>query len=203
MKPLIPLRQALTDPAILGKALGGASWSNWRTLLIAAMGEPLTPDELTAFRALTGRQAAPVERVEELWCVIGRRGGKSRAIAALAAYLGLLCVYPRVPGELMTVVCVAGSRRQARAVFKYVEAIIAGNSDFARQLTRKTSDTLEFRNGTAIEVYPATHRIRGVTAVAAICDEIATWNSQDDATLPDTEIFRRCCYRRWRRRRGR
>jgi len=124
VRALIPLRQALTDPVILGKVLGGDTWHNWRILLIAAMGEPLTPDELAVFRQLTGRQAPPRERVEELWCVIGRRGGKSRAIAALAVYLGLLCIYSRVPGELMTVVCVAGSRRQARAVFKYVEAII-------------------------------------------------------------------------------
>ena len=52
MKPLIPLRQALTDPAILGKALGAATWRNWRVLLMAAMGEPLTPDELETFRKL-------------------------------------------------------------------------------------------------------------------------------------------------------
>ena len=95
MKPLIPLRQALTDPAILGRALGGATWSNWRTLLlIAAMGEPLTADELAVFRKLTGRQTAPTERVEECWFCIGRRGGKSRAIAALSVYLGLLCSTP-------------------------------------------------------------------------------------------------------------
>ena len=89
----------------------------------------------------------------------------------------------------MTVVCVAGSRRQARAVYKYVEAIIAGNQDFKRQVVRQTNDTLEFKNGTSIEVYPATHRIRGLTAVACVCDEIGTWNYQDDATLPDTEII--------------
>ena len=74
MKKLIPLRAALTDPDILGRALGGETWSNWRTLLIAAMGEPLTEDELAVYRELTGRQTAPSERCEELWCVIGRRG---------------------------------------------------------------------------------------------------------------------------------
>ena len=139
MKPLIPLRQALTDPAILGKALGGATWSNWRTLLIAAMGEPLTPDELAVFRALTGRQAAPAERVEELLVLHRPKRWQVARDRRAVGLSGAAVHYPRVPGELMTVVCVAGSRRQARAVFKYVEAIIAGNPDFARQLTRKTS----------------------------------------------------------------
>ncbi len=192
MKPLIPLRQALTDPAILGKALGADTWRNWRILLIAAMGEPLTDDELAVYRELTGRQTAPAERVEELWCVFGRRGGKSRAIAVLAVYLALLCVYARVAGELMTVVCVAGSRRQARAVFRYVEAIVTRNPDFARQLTRRTTDTLEFRNGIAIEVYPASHRIRGLLPLRRSATRLPPGIIRTTRRCPIVKSYRRC-----------
>jgi hypothetical protein len=35
----------------------------------------------------------PLERVEELWGIIGRRGGKTRAASALAVYLAALCDY--------------------------------------------------------------------------------------------------------------
>ena len=40
------------------------------------------------FARLTGRDREPLIRVDEFWAVIGRRGGKSRAIAVLAVYVG-------------------------------------------------------------------------------------------------------------------
>ena len=76
MKPRIPLRRALEDKELLGSCLGGDSWHAWRSLLLAANGEPLKQDELTTFQRFTGRTAPPEGRVDEFWCVIGRRGGK-------------------------------------------------------------------------------------------------------------------------------
>ncbi len=85
------MRQALADPALLGTVLSGDSWKPWRILLLAVMGEALTDDERGIFKELTQRDHEPGQRVEEFVGVIGRRGGKSRAIATLAAYLGGLC----------------------------------------------------------------------------------------------------------------
>ena len=51
MKPRVTLRQALDDPSLLGAALAGPSWHAWRSLVLAAMGEPLQPDELETSRA--------------------------------------------------------------------------------------------------------------------------------------------------------
>ena len=87
MTPFVTMRRALSDEHLLGVVLGGDSWLAWRILLIAAMGEPLTDEERTIFAKLTGREREPGERVDELWCVIGRRGGKSRAVAALLVCL--------------------------------------------------------------------------------------------------------------------
>jgi hypothetical protein len=56
----------------------------WRVLLIAAMGEELLDDERAVFTKLTGRPREPLVRVSELTAVVGRRGGKSTAMAALA-----------------------------------------------------------------------------------------------------------------------
>ena len=39
MIPRVALREALSDPNLLGTAIAGDSWRSWRTLLIAAMGE--------------------------------------------------------------------------------------------------------------------------------------------------------------------
>jgi hypothetical protein len=66
--------------ALLGTALGGDSWLAWRILLIAAMGEALTDEERPIFAKLTAREREPGERVAELWCIIGRRGGANREL---------------------------------------------------------------------------------------------------------------------------
>ena len=60
MKPRVTLRQALDDPELLGSALAGPTWHPWRVILLAAMGEPLTKDELTTFTKFTGRTKALV-----------------------------------------------------------------------------------------------------------------------------------------------
>src|SRR5215831_9853287 len=95
--PKTTLRIALSAPELLAGALSGETWHGWRSLLLAAMGEELKPDELETFRRLTERQEPPKARVDELVCVVGRRGGKSRAIATLLCYLACLVNYkPRL-----------------------------------------------------------------------------------------------------------
>ena len=59
MKPLVSIREALEDPNLLGTALEGPTWHAWRSLLIAAMGEPLKPGEMEAFTKITGRPLPP------------------------------------------------------------------------------------------------------------------------------------------------
>ncbi len=48
MKKLVTMRHALTSPDYFGGAdmMGADSWAGWRILLLAIMGEPLTPTEL-------------------------------------------------------------------------------------------------------------------------------------------------------------
>jgi hypothetical protein len=54
MRSKVSLRRALEDSSLLGAVLGGDSWRNWRTILIAANGEELTQDELEIYRKFTG-----------------------------------------------------------------------------------------------------------------------------------------------------
>ena len=44
MIPRVTLREALSDPNLLGTAIAGDSWRSWRALLIAAMGEEQPTD---------------------------------------------------------------------------------------------------------------------------------------------------------------
>jgi hypothetical protein len=187
----ISMRQALEDPELLGGVLAGPSWEPWRVLLIAAMGEGLTDDERVIFSALTGREREPLARVEAFWGIIGRRGGKSRAIATLIVFIATLVDHSRVvvPGERPVVLCLAPTARQARVVLDYVVGIIESTLLLAPLVANKTAESLELSNGLTIEVRTATFRgTRGFTTVAVVADEIAFWRS-DESANPDAEIL--------------
>jgi hypothetical protein len=191
MRPRISLRSALSDPALLGTALAGSSWAAWRSLLIAAMGETLLPDELDHFRRLTGRYAPPPERVEEFWAVIGRRGGKSRAMATLATYLAGLCDHTDAlaPGEHAVALVIAPDQRQAAITLEYAHAAFEASPILAQLIEHRTADTLVLSNRVSIEVRSASfRRLRGPTYIAVIADEAAFWHN-DESANPDTEIL--------------
>jgi hypothetical protein len=190
MKPSITIRKALTDPKLLGKVLTGPSWQAWRTIMIAAMGEALTDNERTTFTALTGRTKEPLRRVEEFEAVVGRRGGKSRAMATLATYIAGLCKHDLVPGERGIVLMIAPDQRQAGIALNYAEAAFEASPILKQLIANRTADTLELTNGITIEVRAASfRRLRGPTYVAVIADEAAFWYSDEFSSNADTEIL--------------
>jgi len=193
MTPTVSIRKALKDPSLLGNVLAGDSWRAWRVLLVASMGERLDDTERAIFLKLTGRDHEPGQRIEEAAFIVGRRGGKSRAMATLAAYLGGLCKHPLVRGEKGVLLCVAPDLRQAAIVLDYATAAFE-QSPVLRQLIRnRTVDTLELTNGISVEVRASSfRRLRGPTYVAAICDEAAFWFSDELAANTDAEIVNAC-----------
>jgi hypothetical protein len=191
MKPRFTMRAALSDPMLLGSILPGPSWQRWRTLLVGAMGEQLTEDERTIFRTLTGREREPGQRVDELWAVVGRRGGKTRAAAVLSVYLAALVDHrDRLSlGERGKVVFLAQNARTAGVAFEYATAIFDAVPILAQLVRNKTSDTLTLTNGVDLEVRASSFRgLRGITCVGCVVDELAYFYSEDSAN-PDAEIL--------------
>jgi hypothetical protein len=81
-------------------------------------------------------------------------------------------------------------RATSRFCFAFIEGIFAVAPNLKGLVDGATSDTLSLVTGIDIQVRPASFRtIRGITAVAAICDEIAFWRS-DDSANPDKEILK-------------
>lgn len=191
MKKLTTMREALNSPDVFAPLVGGPSWAPWRALLIAIVGEALTPGEREIFRTLTGREIEPGEPVDEFWGVVGRRGGKSRAISILAAYVAALVDHRGVlaPGERGVLPILAASTDQAGAVFNFTTGIFDTVPHLGALVTGRNADTLSLKTGVDIRVRPASFRtIRSITAVAAICDELAFWRS-DESVNPDEEIL--------------
>jgi hypothetical protein len=198
MKKLISLRHALTDNAWLGSMLGSESFATMRVLLIAAMGESLTPAEMEIFTQITNRTEAPSEPVEECWIIAGRRSGKTRAIATIAAYLAGCCDHRAIlgPGERGLLPIMAANTLQAGQCYNFIRGIFTSIPRFAalvEQLGGRhggiTTDTISLKNRIDIQVRPASFRtIRGITAIGVIAEECSMWQS-DDSRNPDREIL--------------
>jgi hypothetical protein len=166
MKPLVTMRGALDDPELLGGMLGGPSWAGWRVLLIAAMGEKLTPAERKVFTKLTGRAKEPGERIDEFFAIIGRRGGKTRAAAILSVYLAALCDYTGdlAVGERGLVLFLAQNAKNAAIALKYATAVFDAVPMLGSLVVNRTADTLSLSNSIDLEVRPASftpYRKRG------------------------------------------
>ncbi len=192
MKPLLSMRSALEDPALFEPILGGDSWFAWRVMLLAMFGEELTRKERIEFERLTRRPIEPRQMVEVFVGIIGRRGGKSRAMAVAAAFIAALCDHSAnvVPGERPLVLCLAQNQLQARVVFNYVAAIFDECPVLKGLVTNRTSDTLTLSNGIAIEVRAASFRgLRGLTTVAVLADETCFWRHEETSTNADAEII--------------
>ncbi len=189
----IPMRAALSDPSFFGEQLVGESWVAWRVLLIAIAGEPLEPDELVVFQGLAGRERAPSEPVREFWAVVGRRGGKSRAAAVLAAWLAG-CRDHRsalAPRERAQLIVLAQTKDQAANSFNFICGVFAESKALRGLILNRGADTLSLRSGIDIVVKPASYRsVRGPTCIGCICDEIAFWHDQDNSSNPAKEILR-------------
>lgn len=180
----------MTDPQLFGDQFAGDSWSAWRALLAGFYGLELDDQELAQWRAITGRDS-PTEASDELWMVIGRRGGKTQTAALLAVYEAAFNDYDSrlSPGEVATVMLLAADRKQARSALRYVTGLMRSNPMLERMIVREDSESIELNNRTVIEVSTASFRsVRGYTVGAVVADEIAFWRS-DESANPDTEII--------------
>jgi hypothetical protein len=192
VRPTTTLRDALSDPALLGHVLQGPSWLPWRVLLIAAMGEALTDGERSIFTQLTGRAREPLTRVNEFEAIVGRRGGKTSAMAAGATYLATCCDHTDAlaRGETGVLLCVAQDTKIAKLLLDRIEANLQ-DSEILRQLIKgRTQDSIELTNNISIEVKPASfRRLRGPTYVGILADELAFWFTSADYAHPDVEVL--------------
>jgi hypothetical protein len=192
--PAVSILQAMDHPAIwLGWFRDRATWAPWRALLAALFGLPLDNVGLALYRQCTGRKDPPLGGFLEAWLVCGRRAGKSFILALIACFLAVFRDWrPYLsPGEIGTIKVIATDRKQARVIHRYCRALLTKVPAFASLVERDTDDEIALTNGIVIEIQTANFRTtRGYTCIAALCDEIAFWRSDETAANPDSEILR-------------
>lgn len=187
----IPIDSAFTDPNLLGAGLGdSASWAQWLAVLRAAFALPMSDEDRRRFHLVAGDRTPPSHRVDELWCVLARRSGKTRTAAAVATYLATIVEHRLAPGEVGYVLLLASSRSQASVAFNYIVGLIETSPFLRQQIETVTADEVRLKGNIVIGVHTASHRtIRGRSLIGCIFDECAFWRDEASAT-PDIEVYR-------------
>jgi hypothetical protein len=187
------MRRALEDPAIMGRAFAGDSWLPWRAILIAANGEELsTTKERPAFTDLTGRDREPLERVDELVAIKGRRGGWTSAMGAALVYNAALIDYSDclAVGETALALCLAPNARQAALAFDRTVGLIDASEMLRSTVKHRTQETISLSNNVNIEVRPASFRgLRGVTCCCITLDESCYFLFEGQGSNTDSAIL--------------
>jgi hypothetical protein len=188
---IFTIDRALADKNLLGAALGDlATWRPWISVSKAAYGLQLTQSEQVLFRQVAGDRAPPRARVKELWCVVGRGGGKSRMAAAHAVYAACFVKHKLAPGEVGYVLVLAASRDQAKVVFSYIQSFLESSPILRQEIESTTASEIRLRNGVIIGTHANSFRsIRGRALLAVVMDEVSMWRDESSA-VPDLEVYR-------------
>jgi phage terminase large subunit-like protein len=167
------------------------TWAAWFAFLRALFGLPMSEAERRMFETCTGLREPPVRGSQEAWLICGRRSGKSFALALIAVFLAAFRDWRPylAPGERGTVMIVAADRRQSRVIYRFANALLRNVPALAAMIERETAESIDLNNQVTVEILTASFRtVRGYTLVAALCDELAFWRSEE-STNPDEEIL--------------
>jgi hypothetical protein len=189
---MIPITDALSDEHLFGPWFAGPSWATWRAVLKGAFAIPMDDEERGAFRPVAERDP-PKRRVKELWCVVGRRGGKDSVASAICAYAAGFTDYRAAgllrPGEAATVLCLAVDKMQGAIVRNYAAGYFDRVPLLKPLVERETSDGLDLSTGAELVVLASNFRnVRGRTVACCVMDEVGFWRSELTAT-PDVEAY--------------
>jgi hypothetical protein len=168
------------------------NWQAWFAFLCALFALPMTREQRRAFRVCTGRRDLPDEPAKQAWLICGRRAGKSFMMALIAVYLACFIDWRPylAPGERGTIVIIAADRRQSRVVLRYIRAFLTQIPMLHRLIERETQEAFDLSNSVTIEVHTCSFRtVRGYTVIAALCDEIAFWMSDETSANPAASVI--------------
>lgn len=190
------ITQAIKDDNLLCPFFGNLdTWRTWLTALRAVYGLPITA---TVGKRLvtqcTGRTVDTLPRAgfDTALFLTGRRSGKSRIAATIAAYEAVLAGHQGklAKGERGVVPVVAPTKAQGRIVRDYTRAIFE-TALFKHELRKETNEGFMLNCGTRIEILAGDFRtVRGYTLLAAVVDEACFFGYEQESKMNDTELVR-------------
>ncbi len=151
----------------------------WRAVIKAIYGSPLSDDELTIYRRLSGGVDPPIGGSKRVLLVFGRRAGKSTAAARIAWFEATQRAHYKYlePGQIGSVSILAQDLSGAEQVVNYTQGLAGIPALKRKHVARIPVETVELKNGLRVEKVTASEQaVRSRTAVAVVADEIAYWD---------------------------
>ncbi|MGZ0655637.1 hypothetical protein ACWPKS_08515 [Coraliomargarita sp. W4R72] len=191
--------EAIRDPLVFGRYLDGglSTWRPWLTALRALYGLPI---KSKAGRSLskkaTGRSVPtfPKGGFDTALFLCGRRSGKSRICAFIAAFESVLGGYEQflAAGEVGVFAIVSPTKDQSRKVKNYLDAMFDQSKQtmLSDEVVRVTKDEIVLRNNITIKIMVGDYRsVRGETLIGIIMDECCFFGlSEESKVRNDTEL---------------
>lgn len=141
-----------------------------------------------------GHETYVPKKYSEAWVIAGRRGGKSDSIAAtIVVYEAALGGHEDYVRKGQSPICfqIAQDLRMARYALSFIVATLESSPILSKQMTARTADRVDLRNGLTIAVVPPTVKsVRGYASPVSIFDEVGVWYQDAEAANPDYEIRR-------------
>jgi len=153
-------------------------------------GLPLDSEEQKIYELATGRSGYVATEYNEATLIVGRRGGKTSKIAAPIACYEAFRDHQLSRGERGFVVLIAPRTHQAQIAFRYIRANLEGSPLLSRWIKKIRRNEIDLTNNITIGCYPCSYvAVRGISIVAAICDEVGFWWHEESAANPDEEVL--------------
>ena len=183
---------AISSDQVFARFFRGLTWDAWRVFLAALFALPLTDQQLAIYQQHTGRTSAPTAPHQSAWLIIGRRGGKSFILAVCAVFLACFRDWRPFlgPGEVATVAVICADRRQCRVITRYALGLLKAVPMLKRQIRSTTAESITLKNDIVIEAHTSSFKTtRGYAICCALLDELAFWETSEDAASPDVEVI--------------
>jgi hypothetical protein len=187
----------IRDPHLFRPFVGSTlrSWRPWLAALRAVYGLNPRPADRKVIAGCTGRdpEKLPPDGFQTSLFLTGRRSGKSRIAAIIAAYEGCLAGREKKlsRGERGLVAVCAPTKRQGHIVKGYIRGIFE-TPMLAAEIVAETREGFELRSGVEIRVMAGDFRtIRGFSLLACVVDEVCFFGLEAESKVrSDTELIR-------------
>jgi hypothetical protein len=188
--------QAIEDPNLFGPFLGDLdSWRHWLTVLRLLYGLPLGDGDRELIRECTGRDASelPADGFKTALLLIGRRSGKSRIAALIAAFEACLSGREKAlaPGEIGLVPVVSPTKFQSRIVRSYIRSVFDQTPILKGEIVDESKEGFTLKNGVEVHTLVGDFRtVRGFSLLCAVVDEVCFFGLSEEGKIKsDTELI--------------
>jgi hypothetical protein len=193
--------RAVQDGQIFRRYMTGASngslstWSHWLAFLRVLYGLKVPASEHETVKRCTGRDPdkLPSTGFNECLLLCGRRSGKSKVIALVAAAEAVLSGKEQAlsRGEIPMVAVLSPTRFQSRIIHTYLKGVFESTPMLANEVVEERRESFVLRNNVECSIITGSPAAcRGFSVISAIVDEVAMFGVLEDSVKSDTELVR-------------